>query len=97
MLERKRSIKVDLHDIFIVSETESFQHGHKIDARSAYFSEGRELERTLAEVMTEAVERKADLVAIIPGKGSGQLRLRNLDKISESNPAVQKKSLRNFF
>ncbi len=54
----------------------------KIDLHDIY-SEGSKLERALTDVMDEAVEKKADLVEIIPGKGSGQLKkyvLRFLEK-----------------
>ena len=47
------------------------------------FSDGRALEQALTDVMEEAKEKKADLVEIIPGKGSGQLKksvLRFLEK-----------------
>jgi len=47
------------------------------------FSEGNKLDRSLHDVMREAQRVKAQLVEIIPGKGSGQLKksvLRFLEK-----------------
>ena len=41
----------------------------KVDLHDIY-SEGRALERALTAVMSEAIEKKAHLVEIIPGKGS---------------------------
>ena len=54
----------------------------KLDLHDIY-SSGRELERSLTDIMSEAQEKKADYVEIIPGKGSGQLKkyvLRFLEK-----------------
>ncbi len=54
----------------------------KLDLHDIY-SEGRKLEQALVGVMDEALEKKAKLVEIIPGKGSGQLKkyvLRFLEK-----------------
>ena len=47
------------------------------------YNRGQEIDQALAQVMDEAEEKKAKLVEIIPGKGSGQLRkrvLRYLDR-----------------
>ncbi len=54
----------------------------KIDLHDIY-SSSRELERSLTDIMQEAQDKKADLIEIIPGKGSGQLKkyvLRFLEK-----------------
>lgn len=54
----------------------------KADLHDIY-SDGRKLEQALREVMEEAVDIRAKLVEIIPGKGSGQLKkhvLRFLEK-----------------
>jgi len=54
----------------------------KLDLHSIY-SSGRELENSIRDIMQEAKEIKAELVEIIPGKGSGQLKkyvLRFLEK-----------------
>ncbi|MCA9408351.1 MAG: Smr/MutS family protein [Candidatus Omnitrophica bacterium] len=54
----------------------------KIDLHDIY-SQGQKLEQALIDIMEEAQEKKAPLVEIIPGKGSGQLKkyvLRFLEK-----------------
>ena len=54
----------------------------KLDLHDIY-SHGRKLEGALESVMQEAVDKKAKIVEIIPGKGSGQLKkyvLRFLEK-----------------
>jgi DNA-nicking Smr family endonuclease len=42
------------------------------------FNRGHDIERALRAVMDEAVAKRATLVEIIPGKGSGQLKKRVL-------------------
>jgi DNA-nicking Smr family endonuclease len=42
------------------------------------YNRGEELDRALRNVIDEAIEKKARLVEIIPGKGSGQLKKRVL-------------------
>ena len=49
----------------------------KLDLHDIY-NRGDEIERALRAVIEEAVEKKATLVEIIPGKGSGQLKKRVL-------------------
>ena len=49
----------------------------KLDLHDIY-DRGDEIDRALRSVMDEAVAKKASLVEIIPGKGSGQLRKRVL-------------------
>jgi DNA-nicking Smr family endonuclease len=47
------------------------------------YNKGEEIDRALERVMDEAQAKKATLVEIIPGKGSGQLKkrvLRYLDR-----------------
>ena len=47
------------------------------------FSNGGAIESAMREVLDEAIEKKAEYVEIIPGKGSGQLKksvLRFLEK-----------------
>jgi DNA-nicking Smr family endonuclease len=47
------------------------------------FNKGTEIDRALRGVIDEAIQKKATLVEIIPGKGSGQLKkkvLRFLDQ-----------------
>ena len=49
----------------------------KIDLHDIY-SSGDKLERALSDIMQEAQDKKADLIEIIPGKGSGQLKKHDL-------------------
>ena len=54
----------------------------KLDLHGIY-SDGRALERSLTAIMEEAQSKRAKMVEIIPGKGSGQLKvhvLRFLEK-----------------
>lgn len=38
------------------------------------FNKGKEIDEALNDIIDEAVDRKIDIVEIIPGKGSGQLK-----------------------
>jgi len=38
------------------------------------YNRGRDIDQALRDIMDEAVRKKAPLVEIIPGKGSGQLK-----------------------
>ena len=49
----------------------------KLDLHDIY-NKGGEIDRALEDIMREAIEKKAPLVEIIPGKGSGQLKKRVL-------------------
>ena len=54
----------------------------KLDLHDIY-NRGSDIDRALTDVIAEAVAKKAPLVEIIPGKGSGQLKkqvLRFLDQ-----------------
>ena len=54
----------------------------KLDLHDIY-NQGSEIDRALQGVFDEAVAKKAPVIEIIPGKGSGQLKkhvLRFLDK-----------------
>jgi DNA-nicking Smr family endonuclease len=54
----------------------------KLDLHDIY-NRGVDIDRALREIIDEAVAKKATLVEIIPGKGSGQLKkhvLRFLDQ-----------------
>jgi dsDNA-specific endonuclease/ATPase MutS2 len=42
------------------------------------YNRGADIDRALRQIMDEAVAKKAPLVEIIPGKGSGQLKKRVL-------------------
>ena len=45
----------------------------KLDLHDVY-NRGEEIDRALRRIIDEAVAKKAPLVEIIPGKGSGQLK-----------------------
>jgi DNA-nicking Smr family endonuclease len=49
----------------------------KLDLHDIYNRSG-DIERALSGIIAEAVQKKATLVEIIPGKGSGQLKKRVL-------------------
>ncbi len=49
----------------------------KLDLHDVY-NRGHDIDRALQAVIREAVDKKAALVEIIPGKGSGQLKKRVL-------------------
>jgi DNA-nicking Smr family endonuclease len=49
----------------------------KLDLHDVY-NRGEEIDRALRQIIDEAVRKKAPLVEIIPGKGSGQLKKRVL-------------------
>ena len=49
----------------------------KLDLHDIY-NQGHDIDRALHAIMDEAVAKKAPVVEIIPGKGSGQLKKRVL-------------------
>jgi dsDNA-specific endonuclease/ATPase MutS2 len=49
----------------------------KLDLHDIY-NRGQDIERALRSIIDEAVAKKVELVEIIPGKGSGQLKKRVL-------------------
>jgi len=49
----------------------------KLDLHDVY-NRGQDIDRALQAIIAEAVEKKATLVEIIPGKGSGALKKRVL-------------------
>jgi dsDNA-specific endonuclease/ATPase MutS2 len=49
----------------------------KLDLHDIY-NRGQDIDRALRDIIDEAVRKKAPLVEIIPGKGSGQLKKRVL-------------------
>lgn len=49
----------------------------KLDLHDIY-NRGQDVDRALKHIIREAVEKKAPVVEIIPGKGSGQLKKRVL-------------------
>ena len=51
----------------------------KLDLHDIY-NRGQDIDRALQAIIDEAVAKKAPLVEIIPGKGSGQLKKRQSGK-----------------
>jgi dsDNA-specific endonuclease/ATPase MutS2 len=49
----------------------------KLDLHDVY-NRGEDIDRALRRVIDEAVQKKAPLIEIVPGKGSGQLKKRVL-------------------
>ena len=49
----------------------------KLDLHEIY-NRGDDIDRALRDIIEEAVRKKASLVEIVPGKGSGQLKKRVL-------------------
>ncbi len=59
----------------------------KLDLHDLY-NRGGEIDRALRAVIDEAVRKKATLVEIIPGKGSGQLKKRVLRFLDQKDVKV---------
>ena len=53
------------------------------------YNNGEEIDRALDRMMVEAREKKATLVEIIPGKGSGQLKKRVLRYLDRKDVKAQ--------
>ena len=49
------------------------------------FNKGRDIDRSLNDIINEAVEKRIALVEIIPGKGSGQLKRSVLRFLQQKN------------
>ncbi len=63
------------------------------------FSNSRAIDGALHDIMTEAIEKRAESVEIIPGKGSGQLKksvLRFLEKSYKGRFSRIEKDDKNF-
>ncbi len=56
----------------------------KLDLHDIY-NRGDQIEAELNRIMEEAAERKIELVEIIPGKGSGQLKKRVLRFLNQGH------------
>jgi dsDNA-specific endonuclease/ATPase MutS2 len=70
----------------------------KIDLHDI-FSNGRAIDGALHDIMNEAIDKRAERVEIIPGKGSGQLKksvLRFLEKNYKGRFSRIEKDDRNF-
>ncbi len=59
----------------------------KLDLHDIY-NRGEDIDRALRSVIDEAIEKKARLVEIIPGKGSGQLKKRVLRFLNQKEIKV---------
>ena len=71
----------------------------KLDLHDVY-NRGHDIDRALKEVIDDAVRKKATVVEIIPGKGSGQLKKRVLRFLDQKEIKAQyhrvEKDSRNF-
>lgn len=56
----------------------------KLDLHDIY-NRGDQIEAELNRIVQEAIDRKIELVEIIPGKGSGQLKKRVLRFLNQGN------------
>lgn len=56
----------------------------KLDLHEIY-NRGDQIEAELARIVEEAVDRKIELVEIIPGKGSGQLKKKVLRFLNQGH------------
>jgi dsDNA-specific endonuclease/ATPase MutS2 len=52
------------------------------------YNQGDEIERALKRIFDEAVAKKAPMIEIIPGKGSGQLKKHVLRFLDKNRPAA---------
>ena len=60
----------------------------KLDLHEVY-NRGEEIDHALHRIIREAVEKKAAMVEIIPGKGSGQLKKRVLRFLDQKEIKAQ--------
>lgn len=56
----------------------------KLDLHDIY-NRGYEIDRELNRIVEEAIEKRIELVEIIPGKGSGQLKKKVLRFLNQSH------------
>ncbi len=49
------------------------------------FNKGQDIDRSLNEIIRDAVDKRISLVEIIPGKGSGQLKKKVLRFLQQKN------------
>ncbi len=49
------------------------------------FNKGKDIDRSLNEIIQEAIEKKIKLIEIIPGKGSGQLKKKVLRFLNQGH------------
>jgi DNA-nicking Smr family endonuclease len=53
------------------------------------YNQGAEIDKALQRIFTEAAAKKAPLIEIIPGKGSGQLKKHVLRFLDKNRPAAK--------
>jgi dsDNA-specific endonuclease/ATPase MutS2 len=53
------------------------------------YNKGAEIEKALQGIFDEAVAKKAPMIEIIPGKGSGQLKKHVLRFLDKKRPSVK--------
>ena len=58
------------------------------------YNRGTEIEKALQQKFDEAVAKKAPLLEIIPGKGSGQLKKHVLRFLEQKRSVIDRKSTR---
>lgn len=56
----------------------------KLDLHSIY-NKGQKIDEELDQIIQEAIDKKIDLVEIIPGKGSGQLKKKVLRYLNQKH------------
>lgn len=49
------------------------------------FNKGKEIDKSLNDIIQQAVNKKIDIVEIIPGKGTGQLKKKVIRFLNEPN------------
>ena len=49
------------------------------------FNKGKEIDKALNDIIEQAVNKKIDIVEIIPGKGTGQLKKKVIRFLNEPN------------
>ena len=52
------------------------------------FNKGKEIDKALNDIIEQAVNKKIDIVEIIPGKGTGQLKKKVIRFLNE--PSIKK-------
>ncbi len=60
----------------------------KLDLHDIY-NRGADIDRALRDIIDEAVAKKAPVVEIIPGKGSGQLKKHVLRFLEKNHPPAK--------
>lgn len=48
------------------------------------FNKGKEIDKSLLDIIKQAIDKKVDIVEIIPGKGTGQLKKKVIRFLNDS-------------